>query len=44
MKSVKRVTFYDDLDAADWCDESAQSPYRILPFIEFKTAWHPIGI
>ncbi|MFT6629231.1 MAG: hypothetical protein ACJA1R_002505, partial [Flavobacteriales bacterium] len=19
------------------------SPYRILPFVEFQTAWHPIG-
>lgn len=42
-ESVKRVKVYDELDDAGWKDGAAQSPYRILPFVEFKTAWHPIG-
>ena len=41
--TVKRVTFYDDPKAAGWRDDDMQSPYRIMPFVEFKTAWHPIG-
>lgn len=43
-ETVKRVSFYDDPDAAGWRDSSQQSPYRIMPFVEFKTAWHPIGV
>ena len=42
-ESVKRVEFLDDAGAAGWLDDSEQSPYRILPFVEFKTAWHPMG-
>lgn len=41
-ESVKRVQYYDDPAAAEWLEDSQQSPYRIMPFIEFKTAWHPI--
>lgn len=41
--SVKRVSVYDDPGAAGWRKDDTQSPYRILPFVEFKTAWHPIG-
>ena len=40
--TVKRVHFYDTPDKADWSDSAAQSPYWILPFVEFKTAWHPM--
>jgi acyl-CoA reductase-like NAD-dependent aldehyde dehydrogenase len=40
-ENVKRVEFEDE--ASDWTDSSHQSPYKILPFVEFKTAWHPIG-
>jgi acyl-CoA reductase-like NAD-dependent aldehyde dehydrogenase len=42
-ETVKRVKFYDDPDAKDWRSDDQQSPYRIMPFVEFKTAWHPIG-
>ncbi len=41
-ESVKRVTFKDD--ASDWTSEECQSPYWILPFVEFKTNWHPVGV
>lgn len=40
-ETVKRVEFEDQPE--DWKESSNQSPYRILPFVEFKTAWHPIG-
>ncbi len=43
-ETVKRVKFYDDPDAKAWLSGDQQSPYRILPFVEFKTAWHPIGV
>jgi acyl-CoA reductase-like NAD-dependent aldehyde dehydrogenase len=39
--SVKRVEFLEGHD--DWKSDEAQSPYRILPFVEFKTNWHPVG-
>ena len=32
------------LAAADWFTAKAEGPYWILNTIEFKTAWHPIGI
>ena len=43
-ESVKRVHYYDDPTPAHWRGDGEQSPYRILDFVEFKTAWHPIGI
>ena len=43
-ESVKRVRFYDDPTAAKWRSDDQQSPYRILDFLEFKTAWHPVGV
>ncbi len=42
-ESVKRVHFMDDPDAPRWLGDDMQSPYWILPFVELKTAWHPIG-
>lgn len=42
--TMKRVKVVDDLDRAAWRDDAAQSPMRILPFVEFKTAWHPMGM
>lgn len=30
--------------SADWFTAKAEDPYWILDTIEFKTAWHPIGI
>ncbi len=29
---------------ADWLTSKAEDPYGILATVEFKTAWHPIGI
>lgn len=43
-EAVKRTFFIDDAEPAGWRDDSRQSPYWILPFIEVKTAWHPIGV
>lgn len=32
------------LTSAEWFTAKAEGPYRILDTIEFKTAWHPIGV
>lgn len=32
------------LQPADWFTRKAEDPYWILDTIEFKTAWHPIGL
>lgn len=32
------------LGQADWFSAKAEDPYWILDTIEFKTAWHPIGL
>ena len=32
------------LAAPDWLTSKAEDPYWILDTIEFKTAWHPIGL
>jgi acyl-CoA reductase-like NAD-dependent aldehyde dehydrogenase len=32
------------LPAADWFTAKAEDPYWILDTVEFKTAWHPIGV
>ena len=32
------------LAPADWFAAEAEDPYRILETVEFKTAWHPIGV
>ncbi len=29
---------------ADWSSAKAENPYWILDTVEFKTAWHPIGV
>jgi acyl-CoA reductase-like NAD-dependent aldehyde dehydrogenase len=29
--------------SADFFDESAQSPYDVIAFMEMKTVWHPMG-
>jgi acyl-CoA reductase-like NAD-dependent aldehyde dehydrogenase len=41
--AVKRVWCDADPSRVEWLDERYDSPYRILPFIETKTAWHPVG-
>jgi acyl-CoA reductase-like NAD-dependent aldehyde dehydrogenase len=35
---------YFNYAASDWFSAKVEDPYRILDTIEFKTAWHPIGI
>ncbi len=42
-ESVKRVKFIDDVSADAWTASNMQSPQWIVPFGEFKTAWHPMG-
>ncbi len=32
------------LDANDWATTKAEDPYWIMDTVEFKTAWHPIGV
>lgn len=41
--NLKRVRVTDDRGAAGWLEDGAQSPYRIEAFVEWKTAWHPMG-
>jgi acyl-CoA reductase-like NAD-dependent aldehyde dehydrogenase len=41
--NLKRY-FNHSLAEDEWFTEKAESPYRILDTIEFKTAWHPIGL
>jgi acyl-CoA reductase-like NAD-dependent aldehyde dehydrogenase len=43
-ENVKRITLYDDPSQKDWLDTSNQSLYHVTPFLEIKTAWHPIGV
>ncbi len=35
---------YANHTAVDWFNIKVEDPYRILDTVEFKTAWHPIGI
>jgi acyl-CoA reductase-like NAD-dependent aldehyde dehydrogenase len=35
---------YSNHAAADWFSPKVEGPYWILDTVEFKTAWHPIGI
>jgi acyl-CoA reductase-like NAD-dependent aldehyde dehydrogenase len=42
--NLKRVSLRPEKKPADWFGDSAQDPYRILDTIEFKTAWHPVGV
>ena len=35
---------YANHASADWFSAKVEDPYRILDTVEFKTAWHPIGI
>ncbi len=43
-ETVKRTFFVPDAAPAEWLRDERQSPFWILPFVEVKTAWHPIGI
>ena len=35
---------YANHAATDWFSAKVEDPYWILDTVEFKTAWHPIGI
>jgi len=35
---------YANHASADWISAKVEDPYRMLDAIEYKTAWHPIGI
>jgi acyl-CoA reductase-like NAD-dependent aldehyde dehydrogenase len=35
---------YANHASADWFSAKVEDPYRILDTVEFKTAWHPIGV
>jgi len=41
--NLKRYSSHS-LGASDWFTMTPENPYWILDTIEFKTAWHPIGI
>jgi len=41
--NLKRYTKHA-LTPAEWFTTKPEDPYRILDTIEFKTAWHPIGL
>ena len=43
-KNLKRVHDHSFGKAADWFNEEAANPYRILDSVETKTAWHPMGV
>ena len=42
-ENIKRTKFYPDPALSEWL-KIEPSLYTILPTIEFKTAWHPIGV
>lgn len=42
--NVKRFANHSCGDETDWFDAAAANPYRILDSLEYKTAWHPIGV
>lgn len=41
--NLKRYNDYS-LAATEWATARAEDPYRMLGTVEFKTAWHPIGL
>jgi acyl-CoA reductase-like NAD-dependent aldehyde dehydrogenase len=41
--NLKRYTTHT-LSEGEWFGEKAEDPYWILDTIEYKTAWHPIGL
>ncbi|EEF58009.1 aldehyde dehydrogenase family protein [Pedosphaera parvula] len=41
--NLKRY-FTNAFSPADWFTAKAEDPYKILDTIEYKTAWHPIGL
>jgi hypothetical protein len=37
------MEFRPDRSPAEWRADESQSPYWMMPFVEFKTTWHPVG-
>lgn len=42
--SVKRVHHSPNFSRNEWLSERAEDLYRIMPFVEMKTVWHPAKI
>jgi acyl-CoA reductase-like NAD-dependent aldehyde dehydrogenase len=42
--NLKRVSDHSLPEKEAWFGEDAANPYRILDTVEFKTAWHPMGV
>ena len=42
--NLKRYADHSITPASQWLSPKAEDPYWILDTIEFKTAWHPIGL
>tara|TARA_R110000850_G_scaffold102678_4_gene212161 strand:- start:43 stop:840 length:798 start_codon:yes stop_codon:yes gene_type:complete len=42
--NLKRVHSHSLDTDKDWYGKEGENPYRILDTVEFKTAWHPIGV
>lgn len=42
--NVKRFASHACAKESDWFGDAGRDPYRILDTMEFKTAWHPIGV
>lgn len=42
--NLKRYANHSITPVAQWLSPKAEDPYWILATIEFKTAWHPIGL
>lgn len=42
-KNLKRYSA-NALSTAEWFSAKGEDPYKILDTVEFKTAWHPIGV
>lgn len=41
--NLKRIALFDDPGDDGWRSDAMQSPYWLERFVEWKTAWHPIG-
>jgi len=44
VENLKRFASHALGSERAWYGDAARDPYRILDTIEFKTAWHPIGL
>jgi acyl-CoA reductase-like NAD-dependent aldehyde dehydrogenase len=42
--SVKRVHHTPNFSRSEWLSESVEDLYRITPFVEMKTVWHPAKV